>query len=449
MAISSDPPAPTDVAIAAVCFVAFTGPVLVGMVDGIGSLPAIAAFGVAAVAPLMLRRRWPVAVLVAVSAVLCAAAVLGIRFTPWVSNTGPAIAVAVFTVADRRMRRDSLLATAAAVVTIGVFAQIGMNLHPGQDQNAVQLLIAAPAWLLGDMARTRRKYRHNLAVQQRHRAEETERRIRAEERLRVSRDVHDLLSHTLSMVAVRSGVARLLIDEQPGAARAALSTIETASRSALDELRRVLAQIREPGPPPDTDDPGLPEIADLADGMRHQGLKVEYQIVGQPADYPPLLQTTAYRIVQEALTNVVKHARTDRARIEIRHAPQELIVSVVDDGPRRQVAGDTEGAGGIAGSGNMARTGGIAEGRNTAEAGSIAEAENIAEAGSIAEGGNMAGAGSIAGGGNMARSGSGLGLVGMRERVALFGGRLTAGPRAEGGFAVVAALPFGQGGDVR
>lgn len=378
-----------DIAIVVGCFAAFTLPLLVGAVSGIGSLPAIATLGAAAVVPLLFRRRWPLAVLFAVAAVLCLASILGVRFTPWVSNTGPAFGVAVLTLADLRSRRDSLLATGAALVAICVAGVVGMQVNPVQDQDAVQLLIAIPAWLVGDMMRTRRDYRSSMAAQQRHRAAEEERRIRAEERLRVSRDVHDLISHTLSMVAVRSGVARLLLDEQPGEARQALGAIETASRSALNELRRVLAQIREPGCQPTSDEPGLVEIADLVDGLDHDGLVVEYHVIGEPVAYPALLQTTVYRIVQEALTNVVKHAHTARARIEIRHSPHELAVSITDDGP-------------------------VAEGAEPPDG-----------------------------------SGSGLGLLGMRERVSLFGGRFEAGPRPEGGFAVAAYFPIDADHDVR
>ncbi|MFE9577584.1 sensor histidine kinase [Nocardia sp. NPDC006044] len=376
-----------DVGIAVACFAVFTLPLLVGTVSGIGSSPAIALFGAAAVLPLIFRRRWPLAALVAVAAVLCLAAVLGVRFTPWVSNTGPEFGVAVLTLADRRTRRESLLAAGVALLALYITGWVATDLHPDQEQDFVQLLIAVPAWLIGDMLRTRRDYRNSLAAQQRHWAAAEERRIRAEERLRVSRDVHDLISHTLSMVAVRSGVARMLLDEQPGEARQALGAIETASRSALNELRRVLAQTREPGPELEPGDPGLAEIATLVDGLRHDGLVVEYQVTGEPVDHPALLQTTVYRIVQEALTNVVKHAHTDRARVEIRYAPHELTVFVEDDGP-------------------------VAD---TVEPDS---------------------------------SGSGLGLVGMRERVSLFGGRFEAGPRAAGGFAVTAYFPIDKDADV-
>lgn len=378
---ASGGPDAIDIAIAVACFVLFTGPLLVGLGDGIGSTAAIAGFGIAAVVPLLVRRRKPAVVLIAVAVVLCAAALAGVRFTPWVSNTGPALAIAVATLADRRPRRESLAETGIAVVAVSVATGVAFAAYPDQDQNMVQLLIAVPAWLLGDMLRTRREYRQRLAEQERARAIETERRIRAEERLRVSRDVHDLLSHTLSMVAVRSGVARMLIDENPGEVRRALSTIETASRAALTELRDVLSQIREPGHA-EPAEPALAEVPELVDRMRHDGLMLEYRVLGAAADYPLLLQTTVYRIVQEALTNIVKHAHADHAVVEIRHTSAELAASITDNG---STAGTDDGIG---------------------------------------------------------SSGSGLGVAGMRERVALFGGRFDAGPLDDGGFAVTASFPI-------
>ncbi len=371
-----------DAAIALVCLTVFTGPLVIGMATGIGSTAQIAGFGVAATAPLLVRRRWPLAVLVVVAAVLCAAALAGVRFTPWVSNTGPALGVAVLTLANQRRRGISILATTLALIAIHIGVMIAFHWYADQDQDAVQLLIALPAWLIGDSLRTRREYQLGIAEQRRRREAEAERRIRAEERLRISRDVHDLISHTLSMVAVRSGVARLLIDENPGEVRQALSTIETASRSALTELRAVLARIREPAQSDEPLEPGLDAIPALVDGLRHDGLTVELRVSGTPVACPPLLQTTVYRIVQEALTNVVKHAHTNRAHVQMRYTETELIISILDDGPGTEAASDP----------------------NT--------------------------------------SGSGMGLAGIRERVSLFGGRFEAGPRAAGGFAVLAAFPI-------
>ncbi|MCK9875477.1 sensor histidine kinase [Frankia sp. Ag45/Mut15] len=392
-----------DVALAAVSFAAFTLPGAAGVAVGsgpaaYGSTTHVVLFGALAVTPLVVRRRWPVAALVGVTAVECAASLLGVRFTPFVSNAGPVLALAVFVVADRCPRRRSLFWCAAAAIATAVAAAVAIPLHPDQDQNVVQVLMAAPAWLLGDTLRVRRDYRRRLAWESRREAAERERRIRAEERLRVSRDVHDVVSHTLSMIAVRSGVARLLLDEQPEQARDALIAIETTSRSALDEVRRVLRQTRHgtgpaapnqanpaSGPSSGAERDGGPTLRDLepmVTGLRHDGLRVSYRGSGQARDYLPVLETSAYRIVQEALTNVVKHSGATRAQVEVHHEPRELVVSVVDDGRVHQPQGHRSHS-----------------------------------------------------------QGGGLGLIGMRERAELFGGTLTAGPRDEGGFAVVARFP--------
>ena len=364
-----------DFAVAGACFAAFTVPVLAGWARGAGSPLAVAGLGLLAAAPLTVRRRWPVLSLAAVTVVYLGAAAAGVRFTPFVSNAGPNFAIAVFTAADRRDRRSSIAAAAAAsLATWGVYL-LGREFHPGQGQDAVQALAAIPAWIAGDIVRTRRRYRDDLAVQSHRETEERERRVRAEERLRLSRDVHDVLSHSLSMIAVRSGVARLLLDEQPAEAREALAAIETASRSALGELRQILRQVRDPG-----DEPIAPVLADLpalADRMRASGLNLSYRCPGGSVRYSAALEHSAYRIAQEALTNVVKHAGATTVQLEVRSGPSELVISVTDDGP----------------------------------------------------------------GPFRATAPGGLGITGMRERARMLDGELTAGPGPDGGFQVVARLP--------
>jgi signal transduction histidine kinase len=405
-----------DIAVAAVSFAAFTVPGALRRADGsgpggYGSTAHVLLFGALAVAPLIVRRRWPLSVLAGVAVVHCVAALVGVRFTPFVSNAGPAMAVAVLTVADRHPRRTSLLTCTAATAATAIAAAVGLYLHPDQDQDAVQILIAAPAWLLGDALRTRRGYRHRLALEGQRQTAERERRIRAEERLQVSRDVHDVVSHTLSMIAVRSGVARLLLDERPDEARDALTAIETTSRSALDEVRRVLRHTRQEagetawGAAPKAwgvaaDRGGEPTLADLGPmvaGLRDAGLELSYRSTGRPRSYPRVLETSAYRIVQEALTNVVKHAGATCAQVEVHHGQRELVISVVDDGRPHQHAGAA-----------------LSPGGSTSSSGAAARPDG----------------------------GSGLGLIGMRERAELFDGTLSAGPREEGGFAVVVHLPI-------
>src|ERR1039457_440559 len=269
----TDRPVPDaiDYLVAAGCFAAFTLPVLAGVASRIGSPLAVAGFGVLAAAPLVVRRRWPVATVVAVALIYIAAALAGVRFTPFVNNAGPNFAIAVFTTADRCDRRSSLTATIMTGLATWAALPLGIHLHPGQGQDAIQAVSAIPAWLAGDMVRARRIWRQRLELETHRRGEEQTGRAREEERLRLSRDLHDVMSHSRSMIAVRSGVARLLLDEQPGEARAALSAIETASRSALDELRHLLRQIRDPAGD-ETATPVLGELPGLVGRLRESGL---------------------------------------------------------------------------------------------------------------------------------------------------------------------------------
>ncbi|MBO0788722.1 MAG: histidine kinase dimerization/phosphoacceptor domain-containing protein, partial [Actinobacteria bacterium] len=234
-----------DWAIAAGCFAAFTVPVLLGA--GPARPPgAGAVFGALAAGPLVARRRWPVPVVLVVAAVYVAATLADVAFTPFISNAGPNLAIAVFTAADRSRRLWSLTAAAVAAAVTWASLPVAIQLHPHHDQDAVQLFAVIAAWLAGDMVRALRGYRQQLQLIQRRRAVEELQLARAEERLRLSREVHDVVSHSLSTIAVQAGVARLVLAEQPGQAGTALSAIETASRSALDELRNLLRQIRDP-----------------------------------------------------------------------------------------------------------------------------------------------------------------------------------------------------------
>lgn len=370
-----------DYAIAVGCFAAFTLPVLLGAGHGGTSAAAVAGFGLAAAAPLVVRRKWPVVSVTAVTAVYVAAALAGVGFTPWISNAGPNLAIAVFTVTDRCGRRSSLLAAIAAGLATWAVLPLGIHLHPARDQDAVQAIAVLVAWVSGDIVRARRGYRQSLELEARRRAADKEGRARAEERLRLSRDVHDVVSHSMAMIAVRSGVARMLIDQQPEEARAALSAIETASRSALDELRHLLRQIREPAPGPASAAPALADLPTLAAQLREGGVDLTYRRTGKPRAVSPALELSAYRIAQEALTNVVKHAPGASARIEVAYREDGLIITVTDDGRGRP---------------------------------------------------------------DLAPQSAGMGITSMRERAEMFGGQLTAGSRPDGGFEVIARLPAGS-----
>jgi signal transduction histidine kinase len=370
-----------DWAIAAGCFVAFTVPVLLGAGPARPSLPA-AAFGAIAAAPLIVRRRWPVTVVLVVAAVYVAAALVGVTFTPFISNAGPNLAIAVFTAADRSRPRWSLAAACVAGAATWASGLAAFHLYPHHGQDAVQLVAVVVAWPAGDMVRAVRAYRRQLQIMERRRAAEELQLARAEERLRLSREVHDVVSHSLSAIAVQAGVARLVLADQPGQAGAALSAIETASRSALDDLRNLLRQIRDPADADETATPTLSDLPALIGKLRGAGLPVSYHSTGMPRPYSTAVEWSAYRIAQEALTNVTKHAAGARARVQIDHGASELTITVADDGspdPARSTAGD------------------------------------------------------------------GLGIPGMKERAGLLGGTLTAGPQPGGGFTVTARLPTPEG----
>jgi signal transduction histidine kinase len=250
----------------------------------------------------------------------------------------------------------------------------------------VQLVGAVPAWLLGNTVRIQREYRRRLGAETRQRLLDRDARIRAEERLRVSRDVHDIVSHTLSMIAVRSGVARVLLPSQPQEAAETLAAIESASRAALDELRAVLKQTRA-GASAEHREPDLSQLPALLDTLHEHGLTFDLHTYGTAPGYDPLLEVSAYRIVQEAITNVVKHAKAGHVQVEVTHSSRALQLQIRDDG----------------------RGTGPAAGHDPEKA----------------------------------VPGSALGLIGMRERADLFGGSIQAGPGPGGGFAVLAVLPIG------
>jgi signal transduction histidine kinase len=205
--------------------------------------------------------------------------------------------------------------------------------------------------------------------------EENARRAVFAERVRIARELHDVVAHHVSMMGVQAGAARVVIDRDQAKAKAALAAIELSSRQAVGELHRLLGFLRQAG---DSDDlapqPGVGQLARLVASMSDTQLAVDLTVEGETRPLPPTVDVSAYRIVQEALTNTLKHAQASHAEVHLRYWPDELEVEIVDDG---------RGAGNGAGH----------------------------------------------------RDG-GLGLIGMRERAALHGGRLSAGAAPGGGFAV-------------
>jgi signal transduction histidine kinase len=334
--------------------------------------------------PLAARRRFPGTVLALCVASGLAVAALGL--SPII--LGLAILVAVYSVAAYGDRWVSLAGLAAAEL-----GSAAVQLTPGRFQTPTVVsnaLVIGAAWLLGHFVGVRRAYTARLertAELERTRAEQARRAV-AEERLRLARELHDVVAHSISVIAVQSGVGAHVAQTQPEEAAKALAAIEATSRAALIELRRLLGVLRQEGEPQGdlAPAPGLADLDGLLAEMAKAGLGVRLRVEGTPSPLPAGVDLSAYRIVQEALTNVVKHAGPARAQVTIRYRDQEVMVEVTDDG--RGVTAPT--------------------------------------------------------GDGRARVGHGL--IGMRERVQVFGGDLEVGPGPVGGFRVAARLPFAVDG---
>ncbi|MFB7665872.1 histidine kinase [Kitasatospora sp. NPDC056138] len=274
-------------------------------------------------------------------------------------------------------RRASIIAMAASftvqLLVIGGFAH-GDNLTVNV---VIALLAMAASCTVGLLSRERRE--HAVAL----RSQEVAEAVTAE-RLRIARELHDMVAHSIGIIAIQAGVGSRVIETQPAEAREALRAIEATSRQTLSGLRRTLVALRQADPDaasgqaPLAPSPGLADLERLAAATADAGVRVEVRRSGEQRALPADIDLSAYRIVQEALTNVVRHAGTGHCRVSIDYGDEELTVEVVDDG--RGVTGDG--------------------------------------------------------------SAHGFGIVGMRERVGLLHGRLSAGPRPEGGFRVAARLPL-------
>jgi signal transduction histidine kinase len=332
---------------------------------------AVVSAAVLSTLPLLVRRRWPVEVLVAI--LLAAVAV------PSAAVFSPPAVVAVYTIASRRPWRIAVLGAVAAAVVL--------DLHRVLWGYSVPLLgviagvaLSGAALALGLYQATRLAYfeqaRERAARLERER-ELLDEQAAAQERLRIARELHDVVAHNVSLMVIQAQALEATAGD-PAAARRGAQTIADLGRDAMSEMHRTLELMRadaaddERKPQPALDDLGpLLERADAA------GVNVELSVTGSPRPLPAGVELSAYRIVQEALTNVIKHSGADRASVELRYGSDGLELEIVDHG-----AGET------------------------------------------------------------AAAHSGHGLVGMRERVALFGGSLDAGPVNGRGYRVLAMLPY-------
>ncbi|MFF0477645.1 sensor histidine kinase [Streptomyces sp. NPDC004284] len=325
------------------------------------------------------RRRHPSAVTVGILTLWTVYIALG----HWPVVNSLAAQLALYTVASTRPLRTAVTAGAA----LGVIWLYGGFAAPhGSVAAAAGLGFVVPAVLVrfGQSAReSERRGRRlaELAAQLQEERDAKALRAVAEEQARIARELHDVIAHHISVISVQSGLADYVFDTDPGTARRALGTIADTSSEALEEMRRMLTLLRAGDNAPESyaPMPTLGGLADMAARMRAGGVPVELIVEGQSRTLPPGVELCAYRVVQEALTNVLKHARPATAVVKVRYQPHRLLVSVTDDGP------------------------GVDPVRVDAR--------------------------------------DGHGLIGMQERAKLYGGAVTTGPGPEGGFRVRLTLP--------
>ncbi|WP_067467009.1 sensor histidine kinase [Actinomadura macra] len=340
----------------------------------------------ALLAPLVLRRTFPRTVFAVIALVSFVQCVEGFRIAP----ANIAVLIGVYTVAAGCAFRWGL--AAALVAEVGTVMATVQYSQGGDDRKTtfvVLTVLVAGVWVLGLHMRTRRAYLRSVEE----RAERLERERDAEvqmamsaERARIARELHDVIAHNVSVIVVQADGASYAIDTDVGRARQALETISSTGRLALAEMRRLLGVLRE------SDDvgayapqPGVEQLDELVEQVRSSGLPVTFEVDGAPASMSEGRQLTVFRIVQEALTNTLKHGGLQvAADVRLRYGGDAVEVRVVDDGRGAAATDD----------------------------------------------------------------GRGHGLVGMRERAAVYGGSVRAAPRPGGGFEVVARIPIREDGRV-
>jgi signal transduction histidine kinase len=351
------------------------------------ALVLVAAQGI----PLAWRRSRVIGTMIVIGAARVAYDRIGFGFAPL--PLGPAIAF--YTVIDRRgpVWRWITIAAVVAGVTVSLTSP-GDRSEPYEA--IFQAMIFATAWAAGVLNRTKRanleaaesRAERAVAELDRHATREA-----AAERARIARELHDVVAHHVSLMAVQAEAAASLLPDKPAQARRSVEIIGDTARLALTELRRLLGVLRGPSERLETaPSASLGEIGAVLDQVRGAGLPVDFEVVGTPGPLAPGVDLTAYRIVQEALTNTIRHAQAARAAVTLSYEPGYITVSVADSGPCPGEPPRRDGNGSAA----------------------------------VSPGSLLVG--------------SGLGLAGIAERVASCGGNLTDGP-TQTGFAVTARLP--------
>jgi signal transduction histidine kinase len=355
----------TDVAVTGFALVVGTGAVVHRHTSA-----AAVVITIVGTAPLLVRRRWPTVVL----GVTAVGALVLIAMHAWLVPL--ALAFAVYTVTSMREWRQARTDVGVAIAAIAIAVLVDGGIEFGAAAARVVLLVAAA--LLGDSVRSRRAYVRAIeekAARLEREHETQAQRAAAEEQARIARELHDVIAHALSVIVVQAGAADDAFEFDPARAREPIREVDKAARAALADLRRVLGIVQDGSEY--QPQPSLGQLDRLVDSVRATGLDVTLEIDGRRQELPAAVDLSAYRIVQEALTNSLKHAGAEHIRVKVRYG-RDLELEVRDDG-RGEVAAPTD---------------------------------------------------------------DGNGLVGMRERVALLGGRLDAGPAAGGGYRIAAAIPL-------
>ena len=391
------PPRIQDAAIA-------LGVALLGLSSGLGLgraghvPPAATAVLTAMGLVLYPRRRFPGAVIAVMAALVAALAVMRTSL----EGAFIAVLVASYSAAvygSRRLTRILLVAAVAAILGIGILDAFGADTWLRARYPIPTILAAAGAWLVGLVVRKQLDARaeHIAALAERAellaaKQEESERRATLAERLRIARELHDIVAHHLSVVVIQAQGAQRIADKDPARATAAMADVERTGRTALEEMRRLLGLLRTGETAAAMPDGayvpplGLADVDDLAERLRRAGLDITVVRRGEAPEVPEDVGLTVYRIVQEALTNVLKHAGPAVVTVELalthEQGADQLGVTVTDDGRGASAALE-------------------------------------------------------------APPGAGRGTAGMRERVAVLGGRLSVGPQPGGGFRVHATIPLG------
>ncbi len=289
--------------------------------------------------PLAWRRRAPLAVALVVSAALAGRALVADPLEVYPMTLG--LLVTAYSVASYAPLRDALLAAGFAALAIAVAVVQGSGTAATPDPLPSAILYGT-VWLVGRVVGVRHQRAESLHRQREALAAEAV----AAERARIAREMHDVVSHSLAAIVMQSGGAANVLDSDPDRARQSLATIEATARRGLEEMRRMLGLLGETEAEL-APQPGLDRIEDLVATARSAGLEVDCRTSGDGPPLPAAVDVSAYRIVQESLTNVMKHAHAGRVEIEVRREPDQLHVAVLDDG--RPGPGEAGAGRGLAG----------------------------------------------------------------------------------------------------